>query len=224
MLIIKHLIYKEWIKIKWFALISTIVSVAVMVYIFCAVASSLSGTSPELIVADMLNKKAQFFGAFKFVPLFVAALIGFSQFLPEVADKRIKLALHLPVSGLKVIYSMVLFGFAVMAAIILMSQLLFVAGMQFYFPAEVIVPAMKTMLPWILGGVTAYFLIAMVAMEPVARFRFLYVIVGYLLLAVFMKRYALGNAETILPILWGLTFVSSIAILFTSHRFIKGEL
>lgn len=224
MQITKHIIYKEWIKIKWFTLICAILSVAVVIYIFASTVSQIGSNSPEQFFAQLLTSKDIFFGMYKYIPLLIALLIGVSQFLPEVTDKRIKLSLHLPVNGTRIVYSMVLFGFAVIATIIAVSVLLFVLLSQFYFPAEVIVPALLTMTPWILGGITTYFLIAMIAMEPVAKFRFLYSVVAYMIVAIFMKNYSIGNASVIIPILLGVTTVSSIAILFTSHRFNKGEL
>lgn len=171
----------------------------------------------------MTNKEA-FFALFRFVPLFAAVLIGVSQFLPEVVDKRIKLSLHLPLGPVRVVYSMVLYGFLLLSAILACCLLLFVGLTAVYLPAEVIRAALVTMMPWVLGGMTAYFWIAMIAMEPVGKFRFFYFIVAYLLISVFMRKFAVGNVETLLPVLAALTGVSSVSVLFTARRFNKGEL
>ena len=105
-----------------------------------------------------------------------ALLIGLSQFVPEVTDKRIKLSLHLPMENTTVIYSMVLFGFAIITAIQLISVLLLTLFMSVYFPSEIIIPSLQTILPWILGGMTCYFFIAMISLEPIWKYRFLYII------------------------------------------------
>ena len=55
-------------------------------------------------------------------------------------------------------------------------------------------------------------------------FRFFYFIVAYLLISVFMRKFAVGNVETLLPVLAALTGVSSVSVLFTARRFNKGEL
>lgn len=222
-MLLKYLIYKEWIKTKWFFLISAIISLAVVLYIFVSVSSAMSGEA-IFYLYDLMTGGGKFFIIFKPVPILIAVLIGLSQFIPEVTDKRIKLSLHLPTSTNTVIYSMVLYGFCVMMAILLVSILMFVGLMRIYFPIEIIVPALQTMSVWILGGVTTYFLIAMIALEPVWKFRFLYLIVAYFIVSVFMRNYAIGNVVTAMPIFWGVTLLSSISILFTSHRFNKGEL
>lgn len=222
-MLLKNLIYKEWIKTKWFFLISAIISLAVVLYIFISVSSAMRGEA-AMYLYDLMTSGGKFFIMFKPVPILIAVLIGLSQFIPEVTDKRIKLSLHLPISTNAVIYSMVLYGFCVIAAILLLSLLIFVLLMQIYFPTEIIVPALQTMSVWVLGGVTTYFMIAMIALEPVGKFRFLYILVAYFIISVFMRNYAIGNVVTALPIFCGVTLLSSISILFTSHRFNKGEL
>ena len=39
-----------------------------------------------------------------------------------------------------------------------------------------------------------------------------------------MRKFAVGNVETLLPVLAALTGVSSVSVLFTARRFNKGEL
>ena len=217
-----HLIYKEWIKTRWFALVALVAGLAAVVGIFAGVAGGIRSDAP-LYLSRLLTNKEAFFALFRFVPLFAAVLIGVSQFLPEVVDKRIKLSLHLPLGPVRVVYSMVLYGFLLLSAILACCLLLFVGLTAGYLPAEVIRAALVTMMPWVLGGMTAYFWIAMIAMEPVGKFRFFYFIVAYLLISVFMRKFAVGNVET-LPVLAALTGVSSVSVLFTARRFNKGEL
>lgn len=220
---ILHLIYKEWIKTRWFALVALVAGLAAVVGIVAGVAGGMRSDA-SLYLAQLLTGKEQFFALFRFVPLLAAVLIGVSQFLPEVVDKRIKLSLHLPMGPVRVVYAMVLYGFALLSAILLCCLALFTASMAFYLPGEVISAALVTMTPWILGGLTTYFWIAMMAMEPVGKFRFLYFIVAYLLISIFMKKFAIGNVQTLLPVLVVLTGVSSLSVLFTARRFNKGEL
>ena len=170
-----HLIYKEWIKTRWFALVALVAGLAAVVGIFAGVAGGIRDDAPFYLSRLLTNKEA-FFALFRFVPLFAAVLIGVSQFLPEVVDKRIKLSLHLPLGPVRVVYSMVLYGFLLLSAILACCLLLFVGLTAVYLPAEVIRAALVTMMPWVLGGMTAYFWIAMIAMEPVGKFRFFYFI------------------------------------------------
>ena len=194
-----HLIYKEWIKTRWFALVALVAGLAAVVGIFAGVAGGIRNDAP-LYLSRLLTNKEAFFALFRFVPLFAA------------------------LGPVRVVYSMVLYGFLLLSAILACCLLLFVGLTAVYLPAEIIRAALVTMMPWVLGGMTAYFWIAMIAMEPVGKFRFFYFIVAYLLISVFMRKFAVGNVETLLPVLAALTGVSSVSVLFTARRFNKGEL
>lgn len=222
-MMILHLIYKEWLKTRWFALVALAAGLASVVGIFAGVVGGIRDDAP-FYMSRLLTDKEVFFALFRFVPLFAAVLIGVSQFLPEVVDKRIKLSLHLPIGAVRIVYSMVLYGFLLLSAILSCCLLLFAGLTSVCLPVEIIRAALVTMMPWVLGGMTAYFWIAMIAMEPVGKYRFLYFIVAYLLVSVFMRKFAVGDVVTLLPVLAALTGVSSVSVLFTARRFNKGAL
>lgn len=221
---IKHLIYKEWLKTRWFALISFLLAAGMVIYIFISVRSGFVTMSGIDYISMLMTYKIQFFAHFRYIPLIIALLIGLSQFVPEVIDKRIKLSLHLPIGNITVIYTMVAYGFCLLLLILSASILLFTGLLSFYLPVEILKPALQTMLPWILGGFTAYFLVSMIALEPIWKFRFLYILVTWRILLLFFGELPIGNAVTLYPVLLALTVVASMAPVYTSHRFNKGEL
>lgn len=224
MTILKHLIYKEWIKTKWFAFIALSLNMGVLIYIVISLRSSFLSVGGVTYLSALMTYKTQFFSIYRYIPLALALLIGISQFAPEITDKRIKLALHLPLSNLRIIYTMVLYGCVLLALCMIPGILIFTGLISVYLPAEITVPVLQTMLPWILGGFCAYFLIAMVAMEPVWKFRFLYLLVSYKVLSLFFMQLSIGNAVSLLPSLCLITCLSSIAPVYTSYRFNKGQL
>ncbi len=224
MIILKHLIYKEWLKTKWFTSIAMLLNLGVVIYIFVSLRSSFISTGGVAYLSSLMTYKTQFFSLYRYIPLAVALLIGLSQFVPEVTEKRIKLALHLPLNNLRIIYTMVLYGFVLLLAIILPGILIFTGLISIYLPAEITVPILQTMCPWVLGGFCAYFLIAMIALEPIWKFRFLYILVSYEVLSLFLRHFSIGNAATLLPVLCLITCLSSIAPIYTSYRFNKGQL
>lgn len=224
MIILKHLIYKEWLKTRWFATIAMLLNLGVVIYIFVSLRSSFISAGGVAYLSTLMTYKMQFFSLYRYVPLVVALLIGLSQFVPEVTDKRIKLALHLPLNNLHIIYTMVLYGFVLLIAIILPGILIFTGLISIYLPAEITVPILQTMYPWVLGGFCAYFLIAMIAMEPIWKFRFLYILISYEVLSLFLRNFSIGNAATLIPVLCLITCLSSIAPIYTSYRFNKGQL
>lgn len=224
MTILKHLIYKEWLKTRWFASVSLLISLGVVIYIFVSLRSSFLSAGGVGYLSTLMTYKMQFFSLYRYIPLVAALLIGASQFIPEVSDKRIKLALHLPLNNLRIIYTMVLYGCILLLVVLLPGILIFTGLISIYLPAEITIPILQTIFPWILGGFCAYFLIAMIALEPVWKFRFLYILVSYKVLMLFYMDLSIGNAVTLLPVLCLITCLSSIAPIYTSYRFNKGQL
>ena len=221
---IKHLLYKEWIKTRWYAAVGLAGSLILSVYACIDAVSMLHDMGGAFFYSTLLTGNITLMTQLKYLPLAIALLIGLPQFLPEITNKRIRLTLHLPVGSTAVVYTMVLYGLAVFCCTLLPALLITTATLAACFPAEVVVATLQTLLPWLLGGMTAYFFTAMIAFEPVWKFRFGYILIAYLTLRFFYLGYGVGNAVTAYPLLLIITLVSSLAVIYTSHRFNKGEL
>ncbi len=221
---LKHLIYKEWLKTRWFASIALLLNLGVLIYIFIALRSNFLSAGGTIYLSTLMTYKTQFFSLYRYIPLGIALLIGLSQFVPEITDKRIKLALHLPLHNLQIIYIMVVYGFVLLFLTMIPGILIFTGLISVYLPAEITIPVLQTMSPWLLGGFCAYFLIATIALEPAWKFRFLYILFSYKVLTLFFMYLSIGNAVSLLPVLCLITGLSGIAPVYTSYRFNKGQL
>ena len=221
---LKHLIYKEWLKTRWFASIALLLNLGVLIYIFIALRSNFLSAGGTIYLSTLMTYKTQFFSLYRYIPLGIALLIGLSQFVPEITDKRIKLALHLPLHNLQIIYIMVVYGFVLLFLTMIPGILIFTGLISVYLPAEITIPVLQTMSPWLLGGFCAYFLIATIALEPAWKFRFLYILTSYKVLTLFFMYLSIGNAVSLLPVLCLITGLSGIAPVYTSYRFNKGQL
>ena len=221
---IKHLLYKEWIKTRWYAAVGLAGSLILSVYACIDAVSTFHDMGGTFFYSTLLTGNIALMTQLKYLPLAIALLIGLPQFLPEITNKRIRLTLHLPVGSTAVVYTMVLYGLAVFCCTLLPALLITTATLAASFPAEVVVATLQTLLPWLLGGMTAYFFTAMIAFEPVWKFRFGYILIAYLTLRFFYLGYGVGNAVTAYPLLLIITLISSLAVIYTSHRFNKGEL
>ena len=221
---LKHLIYKEWLKTRWFASIALLLNLGVLIYIFIALRSNFLSAGGTIYLSTLMTYKIQFFSLYRYIPLGIALLIGLSQFVPEITDKRIKLALHLPLHNLQIIYIMVVYGFVLLFLTMIPGLLIFTGLISVYLPAEITIPVLQTMSPWLLGGFCAYFLIATIALEPAWKFRFLYILISYKVLTLFFMYLSIGNAVSLLPVLCLITGLSGIAPVYTSYRFNKGQL
>ena len=74
-----------------------------------------------------------------------------------------------------------------------------------------------------MGGIAAYFMIAMIAMEPNLFYQFIYALVAYYLVKQFYIGVEHADTRHIIPALAIMAFVPCTALLYTSYRFMKGE-
>lgn len=197
--------------------------IGVVIYMFIAIRKNLEIWGAAQYFANIILEKGVVVNRFKLIPILTALLIGLPQYVPEITDKRIKLSLHLPMRNTAIIYSMAIYGALAFLAIMTVSVLLLSFLMSFCFPAEITIPEILTLVPWVLGGLTCYFFISMIAMEPLWRYRFIYMVFAYFVLRLFFLPYGLANAVTAYPVLIAITIISCLSIIYTSHRFNKGD-
>lgn len=221
-----HLFYKEWLKTRWFAFFAGLLGIAVVTYIFLDVDNNirLKGSFNYLMSVFYGVPQANYYSAWiRYIPLLMALCIGISQYVPEVLDKRIKLTLHLPVRNMTVLYLMALYGL-----LLLLLSYAIVFGLFFflnnhYFMYEESLAVLISLTPWLLGGIAAYFMIAMIAMEPNLFYQILYVVVAYYLVKQFYIGIQHADTRHIIGTLAVMAVVPCAALLYTSYRFMKGE-
>jgi len=215
--------YKEWLKLRWFLLLYTLLGIIAITYIFLALKHSFDFSGIRNIWGAILFQGNQFYEIFKFVPLAGGVIVALAQYLPEISNKRIKLAFHLPLEENKVLLAMQALG----AGCLFIAFLIFIGLIGFislaYFPIEIVGDSVVTILPWLLAGFSAYFIVAFVVLEPSWVFRFLYSLIGTSFLFIHFLPAGIagyGPATTGLSVLCVLLACSS---LFTGYRFRKGE-
>ena len=217
-----HLFYKEWLKTRWFLLAGLVVGVALIINMFLQLNSNIinAGGASQYIYDWQRGGRAHY-DLFRWIPMLVALLIGVSQYAPEVLQKRIKLTLHLPRPEMNMLYTMVLYGFVCITAILAVCMGIFFAADAYFMPYEMHVMAIKALVPYILSGYVTYAFVAMIAMEPNWLHRFLYLVLAYFIV---MDLY-LGNPDTwgTMPALLVILVIASLGMLYTANRFKVGE-
>ena len=58
---LKHLIYKEWLKTRWFASIALLLNLGVLIYIFIALRSNFLSAGGTIYLSTLMTYKTQFF-------------------------------------------------------------------------------------------------------------------------------------------------------------------
>ncbi|QGY45544.1 hypothetical protein GM418_18260 [Maribellus comscasis] len=222
----KSVIYKEWLKIRWVVIIFGGLGILAVGNIFLKVQHDLVFNEATNYWYFILFQGYQFFGygLFKFIPVLGALAVAVAQYFPETVNKRIKLTFHLPLNENKVLLMMMLFGTICLLAIDVIMFLLFTSLSLLFFPSEIIIATLVSTAPWFLCGFVVYFLVALIVLEPVWKYRFMYIIVAGAFVPIYLESAETGGYAPALPLLILFTVVLSISLLFSGYRFRKGEM
>jgi hypothetical protein len=222
----KSVIYKEWLKTRWIIFVFAGLGILAVGNIFLKVKHDFAFNEPTNYLYRILYMNMRYFsyGLFKFIPVVGAAAIAISQYFPETINKRIKLTFHLPLNENKVLLMMTLFGTFCLLSVYLLIYLLFLFLSALYFPLEIIQAALISVTPWFLSGFVIYYLTTLIVLEPVWKYRFLYLIVAGAFVPVYLETSVAGAYAPVIPVLAVLSAILSISLLFSGYRFRKGEM
>jgi len=220
----KSVIYKEWLKIRWFLIGYAALGIIAVGYIFLKVQHDIAFMEGKNYWYSILFQGLQYFGYLKFLPLIGALAIGIAQYFPETVNKRIKLTFHLPLKENKILLMMHAFGTGSLLAAYLLIFSIFYVLSNLFFPSEIINGAIATVIPWFLAGLTTYFMIALIVLEPIWKYRAFYFIIGAFFTSIYLNQTITAGYAPVNPILFILTAGSGIALIFSAYRFRKGEM
>lgn len=220
----KSTIYKEWIKIRLVVWVALGLSLIALINIFLKVRHDILFVDAANYWYSFLFRGYTFFSILKFLPFVAGLAIAIAQYIPETVNKRIKLTFHLPVSENGVLISMHAFGTLVLVALLALVLILFIAGSSIFFPGNIIEASLLTMLPWFVGGIATYFLVALILLEPMWIYRGLYAVVAAGFVTIFFTGASIGAFKPVLLPLAIVTLLLSSVVLFSGYRFRKGEM
>jgi hypothetical protein len=220
----KSVLYKEWLKVRWFYIIGTCLGFLAVGYVFLRVQHDFTFNEANNYWYAVLFQNLQYFGYLKYYPAVFGLALAISQFFPETVSKRIKLSFHLPINENKILLLMMLFGVVCLFACFLLTIGLFLILSKSFFPWGIIAPAIISVMPWFLSGFAIYFLVVLVVLEPVWKYRFLYLVVVLAAIPLFYESSLAGGYAPAIPVLIILVLLLSIVLLFSGYRFRKGEM
>lgn len=220
----KSVIYKEWIKIRWFLILFAALATLAVGYIFLKVQHNFKFNAANNYWYLIMFQGIQFFSYLKFIPITGALAISIAQYFPETVSKRIKLTFHLPINENKVLLMMMLFGTVCLLATYILLISVFYGLSTLYFPSNIIVPSLINITPWFLAGFAIYYFVALIVLEPVWKYRILYIVVAATFLPIFLESAPAGGYSPANSLLAVLIMVLSISLLFSGYRFRKGEM
>jgi hypothetical protein len=219
----KSLIYKEWLKTRWFLAGFLLLGWITLGLIFLKVQHDFKFYEAKNYWNSILFQVLHYFSSFKIIPLMGGLLVGISQYFPETVEKRIKLTFHLPVDEDKIILQMMSYGTLALTAIYMTLLVTFLLLSSAFFPQEIVISSLISIVPWLLSGYAVYFLIGLIVLEPIWKYRVLYTISSSFYITLYLKTAITGAYAPINILLSIATIVLSISLLFSGYRFRKGE-
>ena len=100
---IKAIFYKEWIKMRCFYPLSALFLFGATAYALLRVQRVITFKGAAHVWEVMLEKEVVFIDILQYLPALLGVLLAVVQFVPEMAQKRLKLTLHLPFPQWKMI-------------------------------------------------------------------------------------------------------------------------
>ena len=220
----KSVVYKEWLKIRWFLIGFTVLGIVGIGYLFLKVQHGFTFQGGTSFWYNILFMGLQFFGYFKNIPLLGGLIIGVAQYFPETINKRIKLTFHLPLKENNVLLIMHAFGVVCLVLYYTLLLGVFITMSSIYFQSQMVFDSIVSVIPWFLAGLVAYFFVALIVLEPVWMYRLLYALVAGFFVNIYIKFPVVAAYGPAIPGLSFLTILMSVALLFSAYRFRKGEM
>jgi hypothetical protein len=220
---LQALFYKEWIKTRRIILLMAILMIALLVYTFINTGQSFRMGGAVQVWSNVILKDMSLLPSFiQWFPLLAGSLLGWTQFIPEMTDKRLKLTLHLPLPESKILSSMLLYGTIVCLSLFVCMYLILAITLQSYYAGEMIVAMTWKMIPWLLGGILGYYFTCWICLEPVWRQRVLNTLCAIGGLSLYYMSAKSGGYSSFLPYVLLMVVIGSTFPFYSTARFKEG--
>ena len=163
---IKAIFYKEWIKMRCFYPLSALFLFGATAYALLRVQRVITFKGAAHVWEVMLEKEVVFIDILQYLPALLGVLLAVVQFVPEMAQKRLKLTLHLPFPQWKMILLMSGIGLGALALLFIVQTAVLWGYFHALLVPELVARILLTALPWYLAGLTLYLLTAWICLEP----------------------------------------------------------
>lgn len=220
----ESIIYKEWLKTRWTLFVFTILGILILVNIFLQVRHDILFIGATEFWYGILFKGYNYGSLLKFIPFLTGLSIAIAQYFPETVNSRIKLTFHLPINENKILMGIHAYGLFCLLIIFSTFISIFLILSSIYFPSEIINSILITITPWFIGGISTYFMCALILLEPVWKYKVLYALVVYGYVSLYYLKSSIGAYAPALLSLLLVTLLSSIVVLFSGYRIRKGEM
>ncbi len=158
--------YKESVKTRYMMLLLFAANMLFMAWNFITLRRLFMQDHSEVVWYRTINLGQIPYGDLMFIPFITAIVYCLFQFLQEMRDGRIRIALHAPCDSSFVVLLHALFGVLFLGVVFAIDALVLYVSMIKFYSAEVAMSALVTTLPWFIAGFYAYLGGAFVLLEP----------------------------------------------------------
>jgi len=185
----KMILYKEWLKTRWFLLGAALVLAAATAFTLLNVSKTAELNGADVLWSTLIAKDTVLIEMLRYLPLAAGVLLAVAQFLPETTAKRLKITLHLPYPQGRMVAGM--YGYGILALVVLfgLQVLALNIALRNWFVPELVNRILATSAVWFLAGFAGYLWTAAVILEPAWRMR----IVLLVLLAGLIRLFFISN-------------------------------
>ncbi len=164
--VVSAIFYKESIKTRYMMFVLFAANIIYMIWNFIVIRRLFIQDHSEVVWYRTVNLGQIPYEDIMFIPFLTAVIYCIFQFLQEMRDARIRIALHVPCDSAVVILLHALFGMCFLSAVFFFDALMLYLSLVYFYPPEVGISAMITVLPWFIAGFYAYLGGAFVLLEP----------------------------------------------------------
>jgi len=162
----KSIVYKEWLKTRWYLLGIAVMMAVALAFRFVGFAKVVQFNGAMPVWATLVMKDSTFMESLRYLPLLAGVALAVAQWVPEMNRKCLKLTLHLPYPRGRMLFLMYAFGVVCLLAISGVISLALGVFLSGYLPSELSGRILMTMLPWHLAALAGYFWVSGLVTEP----------------------------------------------------------
>ena len=219
----KMIIYKEWLKTRWVLFGILLVTAAITFYCFLNLSKVVEIRGAELLWEALVGKDTVLTEILRYLPVAAGVLLSAAQFVPEVAQKRLKLTLHLPYPQGKMLLCLVLYGLVSLGVLFLLQSAVSALMLSRWVVWELVARILRTMAVWYLAGWAAYLFTAAICLEPTWKMRALEALVAAGLFVLLFKSPVPEAYNGFFPFFLVYVFLSVSLLYYGVARFKEGK-
>lgn len=162
----RSLLYKEWIKMRWFVLLAAVISLVTLINMWLTIRRGFEFQNAMMLWMRTLLDQQLYYNGIRYNLVIAGVIFALVQFVPETSKRRLRLLFHLPVAHNRALFTMLGAGALALLSMVLLNAVFLWAVMSKYFPVEAQGAALLTSAPWFAAGFLTYFTVALVLLEP----------------------------------------------------------